>query len=300
MIKNVTVTNHLGESMTMELRRPEQSGFLINDIDGLGPSKASINKTDIPAGDGAIYNSAQLASRNIIFNFTFLGSSIEDTRQKSYKYFPIKKRVELQFETDNRICQTFGYVESNEPNIFSAEEGSSISIICTDPFLYSIETNITLFSGVGSNFEFPFENLSLSTKLMELSTLSLATQKSVYYEGDAAVGVVIYIHSIGTVTNLQISNTRTHELMQINTTKLAALTGFGIIAGDDIIISTVKGNKFVYLQRNGILINILNSLEKNADWFTIEPGDNLFSYIAASGISYLQFRIENQTIFEGV
>ena len=45
MIKAVTVTNHLGESLTMDLMQPEGSGFTVRSISGLGPVKATVNVT---------------------------------------------------------------------------------------------------------------------------------------------------------------------------------------------------------------------------------------------------------------
>ena len=88
--------------------------------------------------------------------------------------------------------------------------------------------------------------------------------------------------------------------MRIDTDKLAKFTGSGIIAGDDIIICTVKGKKSITLQRAGKTTNILNCLVKNANWFQLAKGDNLFAYTADSGASNLQFKIENRIIYEGV
>ena len=44
MIRAVTVTNYLGESKRFELAFPEESGFAVQSISGLGPSKADISK----------------------------------------------------------------------------------------------------------------------------------------------------------------------------------------------------------------------------------------------------------------
>ena len=43
MIKSVTITNHLDESIKLDLFNPEESGFIIKNIEGLGPVKANIN-----------------------------------------------------------------------------------------------------------------------------------------------------------------------------------------------------------------------------------------------------------------
>lgn len=304
MIKSITVTNYLGDSIKLELGRPEQSGFLIKSISGFGPGKANINTTEASTNDGSFFNSARLNQRNIVFDFIFVESinreSIEDIRQKSYKYFPIKKNVDLLIETDNRIVKTTGYVESNEPNIFSSQEGAQISIICPDPYFYSTEKTVTIFSGIEPLFEFPFENNSLTDNLLEFGGIIVNQEKTVFYKGDSEVGIVIYIHAIGEATNLTIYNALTREVLKIDTDRLEALTGSVIKAGDDIIISTIKGQKFIRLIRDGEYINILNCLGRNSDWFRLVKGDNVFVFTAETGERNLQFRIENLIVYEGV
>jgi len=133
-----------------------------------------------------------------------------------------------------------------------------------------------------------------------MGNIVIDQEQTVYYQGDAEVGVVIYIHALGEVTDLEIYNLGTREEMKIDTNKLEALTGYGIIEGDDIIISTVKGNKFVQLLRDGEYINILNCLDKGSSWFKLVKGDNLFYYTSDTGASNLQFRVENRILYEGV
>ncbi len=301
MIKSITVTNHLGESVTLELRFPEKSGFLVRSIDGLNPAKADINMTDLTSKDGSVYNSARVTSRNIVLTIDFLeGPTIEDTRQKSYKYFPIKKEVRVRIETDNRTSEAIGYIEANEINIFSQTEGSQISVICPDPYFYALEKTLTTLSGVTPGFEFPFSNESIEDPLIELGQIVLASIKNVQYEGDAEVGIVIYIHALGEAEMVTIYNENTLETMTIDTVKLASLTGAGITTGDDIIISTVKGNKFVYLLRGGVYTNILNVIERDASWFQLSKGENLFGFIAEDGGENIQMSIQHQTVYEGV
>lgn len=304
MIRSVTVINYLGEPLKMELGRPELSGFLIKEITGLGPPKANINSTENSTDDGSVFNSARLDARNIVLTMVLYPTpTIEDTRQLSYKYFPIKKPLTLVFETDNRVCEISGYVESNTPDIFSKQESIQVSIICHDPYFYSYGedgTNAVTFHGIENNFEFPLCNDSLTEDLIEFGVLTRDSYKTVYYTGDAEIGLTITIHAIGEASDITIFNTETRESMRIDTEKLEKLTGSGIIAGDNIIICTVKRNKSIKLLRNGEYINILNCLDKDADWFQISKGDNLFAYSVGSGIENLQFHIENRTIFEGV
>lgn len=307
MIYSLAVTNYLGDRIRLELGRPENTGFLIKSITGLGPVKANVNTTEVATNDGSMFNSARLSQRNIVIQLAFMhsiyGEDIEEVRQKLYKYFPIKKNVELIIETDNRYVRTTGYVESNEPDIFSKQEGSQISIICPDPYFYSASedgNNVTDFYSIDPQFEFPFSNESLSEPLLVFGEIQIKTDGVITYQGDSEIGVMIYIHAIGPATNINIYNTETREVMSIDTDKLEKLTGKGIVASDDIIINTLKGEKSISLVREGKSYNILNCLDKNTDWFTLTKGDNIFAFTAESGVTNLQFRIENKVIYEGV
>lgn len=307
MIYSIVVTNYLGDRIKLELGKPDVSGFLIKSITGLGPAKANVNTTEVSTNDGSLFNSARLSQRNIVLDMVFIntvyGESIEDLRQKSYKYFPLKKSVELTIETDNRYVKTTGYVESNEPNIFSSQEGTQISIICPDPYFYSAGedgNNVTNFYSNDPMFEFPFSNESLDEPLLVFGEIQIKTEGVITYHGDSEIGVMIYIHAIGPATNINIYNTETREVMRINTEKISSLTGKGIVASDDIVINTAKGEKSITLIREGVSYNILNCLDKNTDWFMLAKGDNIFAFTADSGVTNLQFRVENKVIYEGV
>lgn len=307
MIYSFTITNYLGDTIKLTLREPALSGFLIKSVTGLGPVKANINTTEVATNDGSKFNSARLTQRNIVFQMVFVdtlkGESVEDIRQKSYKYFPTKKNVDIIIETDNRYVKTTGYVESNEPNIFSSQEGAQISIICPDPYFYTAGDNgdiVTEFYSIAPMFEFPFSNESLTDPMIVFSEIQNRAAGVITYYGDTEIGIVIRIHALGEATNIAIYNTDTREVMRIDTDKIKKITGKGLTVSDDIIINTAKGNKSITLLREGVSYNILNCLGKNPDWFTLTKGDNVFAFTAETGITNLQFRVENKIIYEGV
>lgn len=305
MIKSVTVTNYLGESMTIELSESKPDhGLIIQSITGLGPAKANASMTKLAGMDGSIFNSARLENRSILLRLILEESpTIEDARLRTYKYFPIKKPVELRIETDRRSSFATGYVISNEPDVFSKRESNSIEIDCPDPYFYSAGEGgkkVTAFFGVEPTFEFEFSNESVTDDILEFGEIQNQAERNIIYDGDAEIGVLITIHALGPATNISIYNTGTRDFMQILTSKIEEMTGSGIVAGDDIIISTVRGNKYVQLLRNGVYINILNALTKDSDWFLLTRGDNVFAYIADSGSENLQFTIENRIRYEGV
>ena len=309
MIKSVTITNYLGDAITMDLRKPNETGFLIKSIEGLGPVKANINTTEIATRDGSMYNSSRASQRNITMTIVFVDSeqreTIEGLRHKTYKYFPLKKNLTMAIETDTRTLQTIGYVESNEPEIFSSQEGTQISIICPDPYFYSYgedASQVTTFNGITPEFEFPFSNESLTESLIEFGSINQASEGVVVYNGDSETGIRIYIHLLDEVSDIILYNLDTREMMKLYGDRIAAIVGSPLQAVDDININTIKGQKSIELVREGITYNILNSLDRNSAWFTVKKGDNLFAFTTTDPeeTPNIQLSIENPILYEGV
>lgn len=303
MIKNVKVTNPLGETLLLELRSPERSGFFVRGIEGLGPTKADINTTEVLSADGSFFNSARSQSRNIVFNLGFYNwhlQSIESLRQQTYRFFPMKKLITIEVETDNRIAITTGYVESNSPDIFSKDEDTQISILCPAAFFYAKSWIETVFSGSDASFEFPWENPSLTLPLIEFGQVYIDDQKALFYDGDEDTGVVITIYFLGSVGDFYIYNFTTNQIMHFETPMVGVPDILNPIAGDTIIISTLRGAKSATLIRSGISYNILNSLGAFSDWFRVQKGDNVFGYSADVGQENIQMSISHRIVYGGI
>lgn len=170
MIKSIEVVNFLGgvenESKVIELGAPETSGLWVKSIKGIGPGKANINTTDMASSDGGIFNSARSEVRNItmtlgIVDYVDAGGkyhSLEEVRRNTYKWFGKKNQLKIIFHTDQIHLYTYGFVESNEPDIFNKQETTSISIICPDPNFYNNNGDSEIqFSALVDVFEFPIE-----------------------------------------------------------------------------------------------------------------------------------------------
>lgn len=302
MIKSIKVTNPKGESLVLDLFHPEKSGLIVRSISGLGPPKANINSTDLATADGALYSSARASTRNIVFNLQFMfAPTIEDSRQLTYKYFPLKKLVKIEVETDNRSLETSGYVESNSPDIFSREETTQISIVCLDPFFYDPNPSVTQFATVTPTFEFPFSNESTSESLIEFGTINLDTRSTIDYVGDVDTGVLITIHALGSVSgSLTIYNVETQEKMVVDLAKIKTLIGKDYGSGDDIIISTVSGDKYVQVLHDGKYTNAIAAIEKLADWFQVSVGRNIFNFTVTKGIENLVMSFSYRNAYGGI
>lgn len=302
MIKTVTAINYLREEVKIKLSDMSPShGLIITDMSGLGPPKANINTTTISSGDGSIYNSARLDDRNITIKLLFVDApSIEAARQNTYRYFPVKKPITLKIDTDNRSVYTVGYVESNEPTIFSDKESCQISIICPDSHFYSNALNETVFYRIEPDFEFPFSNESLSENLLNFGNIMINKARNIYYDGDDEIGIVIKIHALGDISDITIWNTKTKEKMKIYADKLKTITGSALKNGDDIIINTEDGYKSVKLLREGKYTNIINCIDRFSDWFKLSKGSNTMAFEADDGNNNIVFKIENKISYEGI
>ena len=313
MIKTIKIVNYLGDSLTIDMFNPALSGFAIEEVSGFGPVKASINTTQFANADGGIFTSSRCGNRNLVFKLMLMPgeenglANVEQARLLTYKYFQNKRAVKMIFETDERECYIDGIVEDNKPttfykgtNIKGKYPMQQVSVICNQPYFMAMKKVNTTFNGVNAMFEFPFSNESLTEKLINFGEIVTYSERSVYYEGDAKVGMLIKIHAIGDVRGFTIYDMDTRGRIAINDERFYGIMGTYIQFGDEITISTVKGNKYITLLRDGIKYNILNALDKDPDWFELDKGDNLFAYAVTSGIENVQLRIENDILYEGI
>lgn len=324
MLKRVVITNYRGESIVYRIgdaemniygdknwTPPETSGLLITSIDGLGPVKANINMTELTTTDGGRFNSARLSTRNIVIKARFLhATSIEEARLLSYKYFPIKKKLTIRIETDNRTAETEGYVESNEPDIFSDECECQISVLCESAFFNAVgegAEQIIRFSSVEPLFKFPFGNPSLNERKIKIGEFISKRDSIISYNGDSENGLTLKIHFYGNVGAFTIYNVDAGEKITIDPAKLPLIPDLSesdpiFINGDEIDICTIQGRKSIYLHRGGIAYNILNLLDKNSAWFKIFKGDNRFVYETETEAQaqFIELIIVAGVIYEGV
>lgn len=293
MVRCITATNYLGQSIRLELNKPEESGLIVQSVDGLGPVKANVNTTQWAMGDGGCFNSARVGERNIVLSLAMLfAPTVEDARLLTYQYFPVRKRIRLMVETDRRTAEIDGYVESNEPDIFSKNEAAQISIICPDPYFYDGGGYTeTVFSKVEPLFEFPFSSGLTEPSWLEMSRLKEQCSGEADYRGDVETGMLLTIHAWAAAKNIAVFNPDTRETMRIDTT---------LSPGDEFEVSTIKGTRYARLLRNGEYHNAIGCLNRDSDWFQLSPGKNTFVYSAEEGEDGLELRLKYRSAYGGV
>ena len=252
MIRSIKVINDLKEELVFVLEEEYPShGMIIKNITGLGPPKAAVTTSGEVYRDGSTLQIAKLSNRNIVIDMIFLPSlTIEETRLKSYKFFMPKKKIEFIVETDHRLLKTTGVIETNEPNIFSKEEGNQISIICTDPYFYSahgsISSNLSYYNPL---FEFPFSNESLLEPLLEFGNSDGEISTSIYYDGDYNIGLtftirILNFHFLG--DEIVIYKVEDSTAFVLNVAKIVKIAG-SFRSQDKIQIDTRTNRKTIKL-----------------------------------------------------
>jgi hypothetical protein len=151
MLTKVEVIGASAGMLTLLLGGPNQSPIQIRDISGLEPVKAEI--TTVPSNkDGDLFQNARLGKRNIVFKLgldpNWVNQTMSTLRHMLYTHFPPKTWRTLKFYSDDMpTVEVGGYIESNEPNMFSQDPEIQISIICPKPKFVGLN-GITEYAGL--------------------------------------------------------------------------------------------------------------------------------------------------------
>lgn len=312
MIYKIVVRNPKNELLEMDIRYPEKSGFNVKNITGITPMGAEIYSTPFGSIDGGLFVGSRVPSRNVVITLemyeekTNTGEikTIEDSRLKMYNFFRIKDWVNLVFYTTNRVLQLVGYVESAETDIFSEKETATISIICVDPWFYSSNYSQISFSGTMPAFTFPFSSVlgsDIPSEKLVFGNISVDTRTDILYEGDIQTGFDMSITFMGSdFHNIYIYNMGTRERMNIYTDQIEVLTGNALGPGDELQISTISGQKHAYLLRNGDYRNVISIIDKNADWFRLTKGNNVFAFASDSNVEDISISLNWRDAYAGI
>lgn len=312
MIHMIVATNPKNESLYMPLSYPEKSGINVINVTGVTPIGGEIYITPFGSIDGGLFAGSRVPSRNIVLTLGMYPKenddgtigSIEDSRRILYNFFRIKDPLNLVFQTDTRILQVNGYVESVDVDIFSEKETATVSVICVDPWFHSSTYNSVGFSGIRAEFEFPFESVEggkTYNELIEFGYISVDTRTDVFYEGDIKIGFKIHMSFLGTeFHNIYLYNMDTRERINIYTDQIEALTDTPLDAGDELYISTISGEKTCYLLRNGIFTNAISIIDKNSSWFQLTKGNNVFAFASDYGVENIVMDITFENAYGGI
>ena len=157
-----------------------------------------------------------------------------------------------------------------------------------------------VYTKVQPNFEFPFSNESLTQNLIEFGIITEDPRAILNYIGDVDTGTLITIHALTAPGDITLYNVDTRGSFKIFDDRIKTITGASFGAGDDILISTIKGEKYVRLLRDGVETNIISAIDLSSDWFQLSNGINTFSFVTKEKEANIAVTFTYKNAFGGI
>lgn len=262
MIQTLEVRTAQGDLLSLPLEDVE-SGFLVLDIDGLDPVKATLSSSTFATMAGAQFQSSRREIRNIVIKLKlepdYLLQSVRDLRTQLYGFFLPESLVYLRFYDDSGLTVDIsGRVEDFTAPLFTDDPQATISIICFDP-----------------------DFVDLTPIIINGNTVSSSATTIVDYDGTIATGFVFTLNINRSLSEFTLYNeTPDGSIRSID-------ISMSMSAGDVVTISSVFGLKSITLSRSGTNTSVLYAMSNDSDWLSFSKGENNFrAYAIGASIPY--------------
>lgn len=258
LLRKLNVTNSRGSSLDLPLG-DISGGFIVKDIEGLGPVKATVVSSSFANMDGEQYHSSRRESRNIIVKLgldpDYAVSSVYDLRAELYNFFMPKTQAKLRFNLFDKFSDSYidqyldleinARIESFEQEMFTKDPAVDVSLLCFDPEF--IDPDPVTFEGM---------------------TVDDLSETVLNYRGSIETGVVFTILPDREMTDFAIYHRPPDD--SLNTVEFTQ----ALEDGDELKISSVMGDKYASLKRAGVESSALYSITPQSGWLELFPGDN--------------------------
>lgn len=226
------------------------SPYVVSSIDGLDPVAVNVVVGD-KMFEGGIAQGRKPQNREITVNLSFqpdytIGQTIGSLRTALYQMMTPKLgqtvRFYLMSNDESDWIRTEGYIKNIVANPFSKDPQEQIVLSCTQPYFEHgqyVQGNPQIFNGA-----------------------SVITMDN---EGDAPTGFGLTFVLTAPMSSFYIRN--------VNDSQRFSLT-HSFLAGDEIWIHTMHGDRYVTLVRGGTTTNILNKVAIGSDWIQLHGGLN--------------------------
>jgi len=274
MLTKIEVFNGTSGALSLPLT-DISSGYVVQEVRGLDPVKATIVSTKLAQLDGSRRQASRRENRNIVIDLGFVpelaSSTVQALRRNLYAYLMPKTMVTLRFHVDGvGFVDIQGEVESCEAPLFTAEPIVTVSIICFDPDFYA-----------------------LASSEVAGSTTSTSGEATFQYPGSTEAGFIFELPVTRTLTGFTIYNTLPNGIQQIFDFE------DGLLSGDKITLTTVPGNKSITRTRAGVEKSVLYGVTPESVWPYFSPGGNTVR-VRASGSPNMPYSIEYTAKYGGL
>lgn len=274
MLTKIEVFNGTSESLSLPLQ-DISTGYVVEDVTGLDPVKATVVSTKIAQIDGSRRQASRRENRNIVLVLGFVpelaSSTVEILRRNIYGYLSPKTMVTLRFHFDGvGFVDILGEVESCESPLFTEEPQMNVSVICFDPDFYALTSSEV--AGV---------------------TTSTSGEAVFDYPGSSPAGYIFTLPVTRALTGFTIYNTHPNSVQQIFEFEDP------LAIGDEIVITTSPGNKSIMRTRSGVKKSVLYGVTPESVWPYFSPGGNIVR-VNASGSPNMPYSIEYVAKYGGL
>jgi hypothetical protein len=187
----------------------------------------------------------------------------------------VQDKYKLDFKPDFSVKYSASYEENNEVLCKFLIQGT-----CADPMFTTKGKQTALIASIIPKFRFPLVIPQNNGILMGLrEPLLLATLNN---GGDIDTGLLITFSCTSTVTNPSLLNVDTREFIKINKT---------MSAGEQIIVSTGSGEKYIKGIVSGEVSNYFKYMDFDSTWLQLHTGENILKYDADDNVDGLEVLI---------
>lgn len=277
MITNLSFVSPYGEKMPLF----GNQYFTLTDIDRFTGVESTLASVVIPFMDGDIITNVQAQPREV--TLTLRTSQAEGTENcKSYilRYVRIKQACKLYMMRDGKELELEGVVTAIDLQRFTEGCTMMITMHCSQPYWADVDWVVSEIKSVIPLHHFP---IAFYTAL-PFGVYDDDTTQECINEGDISTGMRIHIIALDTVTNPKIIDANTAEYIGVNDS---------LVAGDEIIINTFKGQKSI--TKNGV--NILNKIMSGSTFLQLSTGVNEYTIQATAGVDSVYFRLEYKGLY---
>ena len=249
---------------------------LVTSYDGYAAADFEQNIQDSGMGDGGMLGSTRIPPRYLSLSFDV---QTDDEREKVIRLFSPRKMFTHIVSRGNISRQITVYVSAmsiSQETIYDFHR-VKLSLVCPDPYFYSIDDYGRDIARVTPQFAFP---LAFSPSIIA-GYSDTVNDIALTNEGHDICGLQIRIVANNDCSNITVTNTDTGEYIRF----------IGeLLQGQVLEISTVPKQKYVRL--NGV--NAMNRIDRRSCFFSLETGVNHINYDTDTGryniAVYLHFK----------
>lgn len=245
--------------------------FKLTNVDGITSANVDIASSTVASMDGDFVNNKRTVPRGIVLDLA-IEYDVENTKRYILRYVKPKQKGTLRWTQNDRVIQIEGVVEAIEMPRFTSATTMQITLYCSQPYWEDVDYLLQDISEVIDLHyftDYPDDMLYFPEEGIPLGEYDTNRTKVIENTGDVDVGLEIHIIALGNVENPVIYNAD-GDFIGVNDT---------LSSGDEIIITTEKGNKTI--RKNGQ--NIIAQIMRNSTWLQLNTGENEFTIDSKDG-----------------